>query len=315
MFDDEDNDDDRDLTPIEIGRFSRIEHLLAVGQLERAEELAVEQIAAEPDNPDSYLSLARVHLYRDEPQRAVAASEQAVTLAPDYSYAWSLHAAGLMHAGRFAESETSLLQALELDPESSSLFEMYAKLLAHCGKPKEALDWAQRALEQDPGSESAHQMFAQLLHSVRPSEWRLSEEVARRAVSLNPDDPDGYAVLGLIVLKRGRLDEAEEYFRSALELDSTNALALEGLAHVVMGRNWFYKPFLSYQLTMMRLGTSAQLLVVASLWAIVSIIDASLVRGTGASTLLNIGYLAFCVYTWFAQPITRAILRRKYHWL
>jgi tetratricopeptide (TPR) repeat protein len=143
----------------------------------------------------------------------------------------------------------------------------------------------------------------------------LSEESARRAVSLNPDEADGFAVLGLIVMTRRRFDEAEEHFRTALQLEPNNALALQGLAQLVMGKSWVYRPFLSYTLAMMRLGTGAQLLVVASVWAIVSIVSATLVTRGLASDVLTFGYLAFCAYTWFAYPVTRAILRRKYHWL
>ena len=314
MFDDEDDDDDRELTAVEVGAFSRIDHLLAVGQLERARELAVEQIAAEPNDPSSYLALSRVLIHLNEAERAVEAAAEAIRLDPEWSATWSVHSAALLAAGRFSESETSLLEALRQQPDDGVLCERYARLLSMCGRSRDALVWARRALELDPDSETAHQVFAALLHKVHPAKWDLSEEVARRAVTLNPDDADGFAILGSIVMTRKRLDEAERYFRVALELDPNNQLALQGLAHLVMGKNWFYRPFLSYSLAMMRLGVGAQLLVVASVWALVSLSNAVVTNPT-ASDVLTYGYLGFCAYTWFAHPITRAILRRKFHWL
>lgn len=294
---------------------ARVEHLLAVGQVARAREMAVQQIAAEPSDPRSYVSLARVLLRSDEPEPAIAAAAQAIELAPEWPAAWSIHASALLAAGRFARCEESLLQAIQLDPEESSLFQMYARVLSLCGRPKEALEYARHALELDPDDESAHHLFAALLHRVHPSQWKISEELAERAVGLNPDDADSYAILGAILFTRRRFDEAEQHFRTALELEPDNRLAIEGLAEVVMAKNWFYKPFLSYQLTMMRLGTAAQLLVVASMWAIVSIVNTAFVETEGASNILTFGYLGFCAYTWFAVPITRAILRRRYPWL
>ena len=310
-----DDDDDRELTPIEIGRFARVEHLLAVGQVERARELAAQEIASEPADPRGYLSLARVHLYDDQPELAVEAAAEAVRLAADWEVTWTVHATALFAAGRFAECERSVIEAIRLEPEDSALFQLYAQVLAHCDRPKEALQLAHQALELDPDDDSAHQLFASLLHRVRPSQWMISEEVARRAMMLNPDDPDSLAVLGVIVLTRRRYEEAEELFRSALEIDPHNTLALEGLAQVVMAKSWWYRPFLQYALVMRRLGTGGQMLVIASLWAIVSIINTAFVKSEPGSTLLTGTYLAFCVYTWFAEPITRAILRRKYHWL
>jgi tetratricopeptide (TPR) repeat protein len=303
-------DDDREVTPIEVGRLARVEHLLIVGQVERARQMAIDQIAADPNDAFSYLSLSRVLLRAGEQDAAIEAAAQAIRLDPELSSVWSIHAAALFAAGRFAECETSLLEAIRIDPDDGSRFQMYARVLSLCGKPKDALHWAERALELDPDDESAHHLFASLLHEVHPLKWKVSEEAARRAVALNPEDADSYAILGAILVTRRAFDESEQYLRTALSLEPHNRLALEALALIVMGRNWFYRPFLSYQLLMMRLGMGAQLLVVGSVWAIVSVINAA-----HPSLALTVTYLSFCAYTWFAAPITRAILRRKYSWL
>jgi tetratricopeptide (TPR) repeat protein len=310
-----DDDDDREVTPIEIGRLARVEHLLAVGQVVRARQLALDQISADPEDARSYIALARVHLQSGEHEAAVAAAEQAIRLAPEWPAVWRVHAAALFASGRFAATEKSVLEAIRLDPDDGSLFQMYARVLSLCGRSKEALQWAERALELDPDDETAHHLFAALLCEVHPSKWKVSEELARRAVSLNPEDADSFAVLGAILVTRRQFEEAEQHFRTALSLEPNNRLALEGLAQIVMGKNLLYKPFLSYQLTMMRLGVGAQLLVVASLWAIVSMTHAVLADNDLASTIVTFVYFAFCAYTWFALPVTRAILRRKYPWL
>jgi tetratricopeptide (TPR) repeat protein len=314
-IDDDGHDDDLEPTPVAIARFDLVEHLLEIGQVKRARELAAEAIAADPDDARNYAAMSRVLLDVGEREGAIEAAAQAIRLEPEWPSAWRVHGLASFFAGKFADAERSLLEAIRLEPDDGSVFQLYARLLAVCGRPVEALDFARRALELDPDDETAHHLFASLLHEVRPSQWKISEELATRAVSLNPGDADAFAVLGAIVFSRGRRDEAEGHFRSALEIDPNNRLAMEGLAQVVMAKNWLYRPFLSYQLLMMRLGMGAQLLVVASLWAVVSIITASVVTTEPASTLVTIGYLALCAYTWFATPLTRAILRRRYPWL
>ena len=309
------DDNDRDATAIEIGRFDRIEHLLAVGQVRRARELAAEAISVDPDDARSYTSMARVLLALEDRDGAIGAATEAIRIEPEWPAAWRVHGVAMFAAGRFAAAETSVLEAIRLDPDDGSLFQLYARMLSSCGRSAEALDFARRALELDPDDETAHHLFAALLHEVRPSKWRISEELATRAVSLNPDDADAFAVLGVIKLTTRRYAEAEEHFRTALELEPNNRLALDGLAQIVMAKNWLYKPFLTYQLLLMRLGLGAQLLVIASLWAIVRIVDVTFVTGEGASTLLTLTYLGLCAYTWFAMPVTRAILRRRYPWL
>ena len=315
MSSDDPTDDDREVTPIHLGRFAHIEHLLAIGQTQRAREMAAEAIAANPNDAGNFASMARVLLQLRENEGATNAAAQAIQLDPEWSSAWRVHALSLFASGRFADAETSVIEAIRLDPEDGSLFLVYARMLSACERPAEALEQARHALELDPDDETAHHLFASLLHEVRPSQWKISEELATRAVGLNPDDADAFAVLGAIVLTRRRYDEAEGHFRTALEIQPHNRLAIEGLAQVVMAKNWLYKPFMSYQLMMMRLGMGAQLLVVASLWALVSIVNAAFIPDGPASTLLTVGYLAFCAYTWFAMPVTRAILRRRYPWL
>jgi tetratricopeptide (TPR) repeat protein len=293
----------------------RVSHLLAVGQTERARETASDAIASDPNDPLSYYSLARVLLATHDVPAALAALEQVIALAPEWGAGWGLYSSALFRAGRFAAAERAVIEALRLEPDEAAYFVHYAQLLSFCGRKEKALELTRRALELDPDDESAHQLFASLLHDVSPSKWRLSEEVARRAVSLNPDDPDGFAILGAILLTRRSFGEAEQMFRTALELDPHHALAIEGLAQLVMRKHLVYRPFLGYALAMRRLGTGTQMLVVLSLWVMISLIRATVLRDDPASTIVLVAYLAFAAYTWFAEPVMRAILRRKYHWL
>jgi tetratricopeptide (TPR) repeat protein len=292
-----------------------VAHLLAIGQTARARELATERIHANPDDPASYISLARVLIALRERDAAVQAATRAVELAPEWDAAWSIHASALFVRGRFADAERSMLEAIRLWPDDPDLFRQYARLLSQCGRPADALAFVQRALELDPGDDAAHRMLAALLDRVHPSQWRLSEDAARRAVALDPEDDDGFAILGALLLAQGRTTEAEQALRTALELNPMNRLAVDALAQALMARNPFYRPFLWYALRMRRLGPGVQLLVVASIWAIVSALLATVAREGALSSLVTCGYLALCAYTWFADPITRAMLRRHYSWM
>ena len=282
--------------------------------MRRAKELAVEEVSQRPDDPGTYLGLARVLLASGEAKEAAEAARQAVERAPEWSPAWAMLAVTSFRLGRFAAAENGLLEAIRLSPDVPHYFNQYARVLSTCGCKEEALDLVARSLELDPEDEDAHQLFASLLHQVKPSKWRLSEEAARRAVSLDPDDAEGYAILGTILLSQRRWDDAEECFRTALELEPYNTLAIDGLAHVVMGKNILYRPFLAYALTMRKLGIGAQLLVVGSVWGLASLVRA-LLGDSPWGEFVTVGYLGVCAYTWFAEPVMRAILRRKYSWL
>lgn len=309
-------DDDQSTEPrlsMFVSRASQIRQLLAVGQVTRAKELAAQQIADAPDDPSSYLSLVSILLREGDANGAIAAAEEAVRLDPEYAVAWQLRASALFRGGRFAAAEESLLEAIRLEPDEAVYFERYAQMLSFCGRNAQALEIVQVALELDPDDESAHALFASLLHQVHPTRWRVSEEAARRAIELNPEDADSFAILGVLLMSQRKFAEAEEHFRTALQLDAMNQLALRGLGQVVMAKNILYRPFMGYALMMERLGAGVQFMVVGSLWAIASVLRAA--TAEPVSTFVTVGYLALCAYTWFATPIVRAILKRKYPWI
>ncbi|HEX7023857.1 MAG TPA: tetratricopeptide repeat protein, partial [Gemmatimonadales bacterium] len=92
-------------------------------------------------------------------------------------------------------------------------------LLAACGRelPKEDLDTARTRglvfLAQDQLAEA--------------------EAEFRTVIALAPEDPLGYANLGLVHLRAGRLRDAEKALRKALDRDSTDIAPVLSLATVL----------------------------------------------------------------------------------
>jgi len=291
-----------------------VSHLLAVGQFTRAKEHAQNAVAANPHDPTALTNLARVLLLSGDSPGAVSACEAAIEIDPVWASPWSIRAVAELRQGHFSASERSIREAIRLEPDEAHFFLTYARILFACGKEQLALARVRTALELDPDDDDAHQLFARLLHTIAPSKWRLSADVALRAVALDPENDDAHAILGWIRLTANQIDEAESSFRTSLELSPHNRLALSGLAHVVMAKAWWYRPFLWYSITMARLGTALQLFVVVGLWGIVSALHLA-VTSRAIDDLLTYGYLGLCAYTWFAEPVTRGILRRRYAWL
>jgi tetratricopeptide (TPR) repeat protein len=319
-FDDFD-DFDRELgdNAIPIGdQTDRILHLLNIGQVDRARDLAVELVAHEPEDENSHCVLACVLYDMGKNEQSLKAAQEAIRLAPDSDRCHLFSAQALTALGRFAAAEASILEALALDPAEPNNHLFYARLLHINGKPLEALDATEQALEFDADDADAHALRAQLLLEVSPSKWKLSEDAVRRALYLDPEDADAHAILGHLQLRTGKRDEAEASFRSCLELDPSNGLGVSGLAQVVMGKAPLYRPFLSYSIWMDRLSVGARVAFIAGLWVLFVVLrqvfrDNDQLAGLAGP--LSIVYLSFCAYTWFAEPITKLILRRHYSWL
>ena len=318
-----DQDDQRDrpgdggAIPVEQ-IFDRVEHLLAVGQLARAREMVAALVAGDPEDPDSHLLLARVALASGDPDAALDAADRARRLEPDDAGAHALRGSALFLSGRFAEAEQAYLDAIRLEPEEAVYHEQYARLLSACDRDPRALEATERALRLDPDDPDLHALRARLLLIVSPELWHISEESARRALALDASDADAHAVLGHVLLGAGGRREAEQAFRAALEIDPSNQLAIAGLSRVVMAEVVFYRPFLAFAGFMQRQTLGMRAAIVIGLWLIVNGVDSVVSSDSAfapAMRAIFVVYIGFCLYTWFAAPITRWILRRRYPWL
>jgi tetratricopeptide (TPR) repeat protein len=297
----------------------QVSRLLAVGQQARAREIAAGLVARAPDDPSAHFVLSQVLAAVGDLEPAQAAADEVVRLAPDGDQGHAQRARVLLLRGRFATAERALVEALALDPSDPGTHLLRARLLWTCERNAPALDAVEAALRLDPDDPDAHQLRALLLLKTAPRQWKVSEETARRALELDPDDANGHAVLGSVFLQAGRLPEAEERFRAALSIDPKNALALRGLAEALIAQSPLFRPILRLSLFLQGAGPGVQLATIAGVWALVSallpLLQAAPPPWPAAAGPLQVGYLAFCAYTWFVTPVTRALLARRYPWL
>lgn len=311
--------DDENRTPVAAGdAASTIYHLIAVGQMEKARERASQLVAENPGNSTAHVVLSQVLSATGYRTLALEAATEALRLDPESDFALFQRAVVLRGLGRFREAEVAFLASISLDPSCADYHLSYAWLLADCERERIAIPLVQRALELDSDNADAHQLLARLLLVVKPRDIAITEETALRAVALDPEDADSHAVLGLVRLRAREFQAAELSFRTALEISPGNALALRGLAETVMAISSFYRPFFAFSAFMQRSGLAMQVAVIGGLWMFVSALR-GIMAGTPTWSRYGGGlealYLAFCGYTWFARPVTRWLLSRKYPWL
>lgn len=84
--------------------------------------------------------------------------------------------------------------------------------------------------EAPPLSASADAELKQGAEHTRLKRWPQAEASFRRALGLDPNRPDCWDGLGVVLVETGRHDEAERLFRKATELDPNNAVYHDHLA-------------------------------------------------------------------------------------
>lgn len=199
-----------------------VENYAEMGEFDKAEGLmraAGTQAGGELD-ADFLMLRARLYHLQDKHDEAAQTAEKLLAREEDNDNYLMIAGEYYYEAGRIEDAERVLRRAIELDPKNAEAYNALGYFFAEAGvKLEEALDLVNRALELNP--DAGH--IVDSLGWVHYMQGRY-EEAAReleRAVKLLENSPDAviYEHLGDAYSKLGRVEDAREAYRKALELD------------------------------------------------------------------------------------------------
>ncbi|MGI1661744.1 tetratricopeptide repeat protein [Palleronia sp. KMU-117] len=162
-----------------------------------ADDLREDHAGSAGSSTESYLCVLRSYSYRRSFTdaafaEALACLEPAVRRDPDYADAWAMLGWLYMDDGRF-------------DFTGGDTATLYAK----------GATAAERALALDGDNVTALKALASIRYYT--GHYAESEALARRAVALNPYDPDTLAQLGWRLAARGNFDDGISYLEQAID--------------------------------------------------------------------------------------------------
>ena len=145
-------------------------------------------------------------------QRALAAAERAIALAPDSPEGY--WARGNLRGTYFhdwAGAEADFRKALELDPNDAKSMREYGELLAARGDLTGGIEHLHRAVALDPLGGRARRQLAQLL--LDAGKTAEAREAAQQLESVLPNSWASTSTLGLVGLAEGNFREALTQFQ------------------------------------------------------------------------------------------------------
>lgn len=197
-----------------IDRRTRDETLKGVEYLERA-------LSRSPDFALAFAVLAQAYSrsadvgwlpLEEGYSRARLAVERALELEPDLAEAHAqLGWIRMIHDWDWRRAEASYRRALELAPGNSQALHGAGALAYNEGRLDEAIDFCRRALEQDPLNAGSYHNLGGMLRLTNLAE---AEEAYRKALELAPQRIATRAALALVLVARGRGEEALSMARS-----------------------------------------------------------------------------------------------------
>jgi serine/threonine protein kinase/tetratricopeptide (TPR) repeat protein len=172
---------------------------------------------------------------RESMDRAIALFERATTIDPGYAEAWAALGAAHDYKGSFMGLPQMVERAIEferralaLDPVNSRAHAWLGGAYLSLGRYDEAIASIRHAVRLEPDSPSARASLARAYWVGKGMVDEAIEEF-RQVANLNPEAGYAYLQLALLLSWRGRLDEAEQAARQAVDLQERLISGSEGM--------------------------------------------------------------------------------------
>ena len=193
------------------------------------EELNI-ALRLQPDSADAHNDLGLVHLAESQFQQAADCFAEALRLDPESGLTHYNMALALDALGSPVAAIEHYQEATRLRPTLAEAHYKLGLLLDREGRRKRGIECLRAASALRPGTAFALLCEARILGLT--GDDTTSEELVRRAISLEPRYGDAHAMLGTILMQQGRFDEAAASFDLANALDSQDVVGLASLVQV-----------------------------------------------------------------------------------
>jgi serine/threonine protein kinase len=130
---------------------------------------------------------------------------------------WTMRGLGLCSLGLHEEETRFHRKAVEIDPGNAEALSRLADNLRERGLLEEAKEWAARALEIDDSFHLSRETMGSVLDDL--GDFDGAEVHYRRAVALQPQDPEVWYNFGLALQRNERWAEAIDAYRKALAIE------------------------------------------------------------------------------------------------
>jgi tetratricopeptide (TPR) repeat protein len=199
------------------------------GKLLQAIEAYQQVIRLQPDNPATYVALARVQVFAGQYEEALQNAESALLLNQNYALAHAVRGWALDFLGNYLEAEAAVKRALEIDPNNALAHAYYAEILVDqylnnvggLNTIELAAEESRVALSLSSALET-HRARGYVLEVTSNYEEAIAEYQA--ALEFNSNLADLYLALGRNYSALGINDKAVEAFTRAIALNPSDPI-------------------------------------------------------------------------------------------
>ncbi|HNT77726.1 MAG TPA: tetratricopeptide repeat protein [Anaerolineae bacterium] len=217
-----------DLEPNQTEVYVTLARLLILQeQPERGLLMAKEALRRQPDNARAWALVGLAYDWLGLPYEAIAACERALELDPTLPEAYAYLAEAYMDAGNWFAANDAIATAMELDDANVDVLRNYGYVLENQGNYYGAIEFYEKALEIRP----LGYIYTSIGRNAGAvSNLPMARDAYKEAVKIDPNNALLLDNLGWVYLLLGDYDNARTVLRQALDLNPINSDAATHLA-------------------------------------------------------------------------------------
>lgn len=211
------------------------EILFSQKQYKKARSHYKEVLASEPENIDALAAMGDIQRLQKKPDTQEAEDYYKKALAINAKMVRANRGLGIIciQQKRYDQALQGLHRALETDPENAECYYLIGISDLQQKNYDSAVLYFQRALSCKPDFESAKRRIQQAL-ALQGTEKGGAIEQYQKLLKTNPDNALAHNNLGLLLLKKGRLEEAIAHYEAALKVAPLMPDALKNMANAMV---------------------------------------------------------------------------------
>ena len=201
------------------------DHLIKVGEAERALEIYRSHLGDEPPQLDYYTMAAALESWLGRPDSAALLLDRAVERFPDNAEIYIRRGGFYQNDGdnrRAVECFNRALKLAETDEMRSSIWGYIGDAYHAEGDRRRCYSVYEKALKYDPDNAAVLNNYAYFL-SLEGRSLDRALSMSERATALTPNNATYIDTRAWVLYRLGRYDEAKAQMRTALSLDTTNS--------------------------------------------------------------------------------------------
>ena len=195
--------------------------LVGQGRVDEAIEHYQEVLKIDPKNSKAHHSLGVALVGQGRVDEAIKHLEEALKIGPQDAQVHHSLGVALVGQGRVDEAIEHLEESLRINPQDAQAHYNLGVALVEEGRVEAAIEHFARALAIDPQQDDARRNLVFVLDQAI--------EGYRRFLQSTPDNAEMHNNLGVLLLRKGEVDEAIRHFSEAIRIDPNHRPAQENL--------------------------------------------------------------------------------------